>query len=428
MGKTVVIVGAGLTGLAAAHQLLALGWRVVVIEKGKEVGGLASSFQRRAWKWPLEKYYHHWFTNDAAALSLAERLGQRVVTVKPRTEIYHEQKIYPFDSPRSILQFPHFSFGDKVRVGATLLYLKLMKNNTMFESTSALPWIKRWMGYTATRIVWEPLFRGKFGENKQQILLTWFWARIKKRTPKLAYPAGGFATLTTKLVKRIQRMGGEIRTETEIKRILKNDNGWSVTTTKGKVKADVVLVTAPSVVLARLFPQLKKAYRRRIESIKHLSAQVLILVLKRPFMRGTYWLNMTDDQAPFLAVVEHTNFMPKKYYGGEHVVYVGNYLPADHPFLTMNKRQLLQKFDSYLTQINPDYAKSLTETYLFSVPGAQPIVDSSYKNRIPQMRTPLPNVYVTNMDMVYPWDRGTNYAIEDGERVAELITRDFSDK
>ncbi len=34
-----VVVGAGISGLAAAHRLSAAGWRVVVMDEGSEVGG-----------------------------------------------------------------------------------------------------------------------------------------------------------------------------------------------------------------------------------------------------------------------------------------------------------------------------------------------------------------------------------------------------
>ena len=33
----------------------------------------------------------------------------------------------------------------------------------------------------------------------------------------------------------------------------------------------------------------------------------------------------------FLAAVEHTNYMPASDYSGLHVLYLGNYLPMDHP-------------------------------------------------------------------------------------------------
>ncbi|MEK9201040.1 MAG: FAD-dependent oxidoreductase, partial [Patescibacteria group bacterium] len=204
-------------------------------------------------------------------------------------------------------------------------------------------------------------------------------------------------------------------------------NGFVIKTENGtKLKADKILVTAPSLLLARLFPKLPPAYKKRIESIKYLSAQVLIMRLKKKFMDQTYWLSMSDSASPFLAAVEHTNYMDPKHYNGEHIVYVGNYLSANHPYLSMSTKELIEVFEPQLSKINKNYKKHLIDMHLFSVPGAQPIVDKGYAKRIPKMITPIKDVYIANMEMVYPWDRGTNYAIEYGEKVAEIMASDLS--
>ncbi len=39
----------------------------------------------------------------------------------------------------------------------------------------------------------------------------------------------------------------------------------------------------------------------------------------------TYWLNIAHD-APFGALIEHTNFVPKERYGGDHLLYVASYV------------------------------------------------------------------------------------------------------
>ena len=33
----------------------------------------------------------------------------------------------------------------------------------------------------------------------------------------------------------------------------------------------------------------------------------------------------------------------------------------------------------------------------------------------------MPNVFLANIQQVYPWDRGTNYAVELGQKAAKLI-------
>ncbi len=425
--KQVAIIGGGFTGLAAAYRLLQKGYNVTIVEKGSEVGGLASSFKVLKWQWSLEKYYHHWFTNDLAVLNLAQEIGHPVIIKKPNTDLFYQEKIYPFDSPLSILSFPFFSLLDKARLSASLLYLKLSNSYAKFEDTLALRWINTYMGKNVSRIIWEPLFNGKFGEHKEKISLTWFWARIKKRTPKLAYPEGGFGSFTATLLKEIKKIGGIVLVSDGVSKIAKVRNSFIILTEKGaRYKADKILVTTPSFLLPKLFPKLPTSYKKRVKSIKYLSAQVLVLRLRKRLMDKTYWLNMGDQASPFLAVVEHTNYMNPKHYNGEHIVYVGNYLSPDHPYLSMSAKELLKVFDPQLRKINKNYKKYLIDLHLFSVPVAQPIVDLGYAKRIPKMITPIQDVYIANMEMVYPWDRGTNYAIEYGEKVAELMSSDFS--
>lgn len=124
-----------------------------------------------------------------------------------------------------------------------------------------------------------------------------------------------------------------------------------------------------------------------------------------------------------MAVVEHTNFMDKKYYNNEHIVYLGNYLPHDHPYMKMTKHELLKTYTPYLKKINPNFELCILNFELFKVPFAQPIIPLNYSKIIPPFETPLKNVYLANIQQVYPWDRGTNYAVELGEKVAKLITK-----
>ena len=73
----IAIIGGGVAGLTAAYELAGAGGaQVHVFENGPELGGLASGFRgRESWDWPLEKFYHHLFTNDDAIIRLTEQIG-----------------------------------------------------------------------------------------------------------------------------------------------------------------------------------------------------------------------------------------------------------------------------------------------------------------------------------------------------------------
>lgn len=419
MANSVAILGAGFTGLSAAYALLKKGYEVTIFEKDPELGGLAVGFSNPKWSWTLERAYHHWFTNDSSALNLAEQIDQKVIIKRPSTDLFINGKIFPFDSPLSLIKFPHLSIVDKLRIACFLLFLKSVNNYRIFEGQIALDWLKRFMGEKVTRLIWEPLLAGKFGQYKNDIAMTWFWARIKKRTPFLAYPAGGFKAFADRLGDEIRKMGGEILTNAFVSSISPGKN-VQIKFADKTYNFDQAVVTLPSPVFAKI-ANLPQNYAKKISSMAHLHALVLILVLKKPFMKKTYWLNITERGFPFLVLAEHTNFMDPKHFGGQHLLYIGNYLPPDHPYLKMSSRKLIKIFDPYLKKISPNYHLSLVSSYKFIGPFAQPVVTTKYSKSIPRFKTPLKNIYLANLDMVYPWDRGTNYAIEMGEKIADNL-------
>ena len=116
--------------------------------------------------------------------------------------------------------------------------------------------------------------------------------------------------------------------------------------------------------------------------------------------------------------------MDRKYYNNEHLLYVGNYLPQNHPYFQKNEVQLLAEFYPFLKTINPKFDKSwINDAFAFKDFYAQPVIPINYSEMIPSFKTPLPGVFLSNMQQVYPWDRGTNYAIENGEKVAEMVLK-----
>ena len=180
-------------------------------------------------------------------------------------------------------------------------------------------------------------------------------------------------------------------------------------------KFDKVICTLPT-------PLFSKISGLDYPKLQGIGAVNLVLSLKKPFLiDGTYWLNINDSGYPFLAVVEHTNFQDKSNYNNSHLLYVGNYLPASHSYFNFTDKQLLKIFLPYLQKINPKFKLDwVNMSWVWRAPFAQPIISKHYSKLIPPLVTPIPNVYLANIQQVYPWDRGTNYAVELGIKVANL--------
>lgn len=420
------IVGAGFTGLSAAYQLVKQGHEVVVFEKDSQPGGLAIGFKEKHWEWTFEKHYHHWFTNDAFVLNLAKEIGYNVVIKTPKSSFFVDGSSYQFDSPKAILSFPKLPFVDKFRMA--IVFALLFRVNPFWkplERYRISEFVPKLIGNRAYEMLWKPQLVNKMGKHADKISLVWFWARVKKRTTSLAYPEGGFLPFAQAVVDAIEKNGGKVLFNQEVLEIADGKHtSISIKDGTGRKKTetfDRIIFTLPSFLFLKMTPQLPKQYTDSLVRLQGLSATNLLLRLKKPLLKdGTYWLSICEPHAPIMAIVEHTNFMDKKHYANEHLVYLGNYAFTDDK-LDISAEKLLSLYDPFLKKIDQEYKKNLIGYELFKAPFAQPIIPINYSKMIPPMITPLKHVYLANIEQVYPWDRGTNYAVELGEKVARLV-------
>ncbi|PIS15199.1 hypothetical protein COT63_01250 [Candidatus Shapirobacteria bacterium CG09_land_8_20_14_0_10_38_17] len=410
MSNRIAIIGGGITGLTLAYRLSPRN-KVTVFEKEKVLGGLAISFKKENWQWPLENFYHHLFTNDKELLKLLKDLKINYFFSRPKTSIYQKGQIYQFDSAISLLTYPHLNLYQKLRAGTAIAILKTLPNEKLLREKLAVHILPQLMGDKAYQVLWEPLLCGKFGQQMNQISAGWIWARIKKRSQKLGYIKNGYQYLIDRLTAEIKKNKGQIKVNYPIKNLnqLKNFS-------------KIIVTTSPPIFL-KIAPALPQKYKNQLASIKMLAALNLILVTKKPLLTdNTYWLNISDRNFPFVALVQHTNFINPHFYNGNHILYIGGYYPQNHPYLKMNKESLLKKFLPYLKKINHHFQQSAIINYQLSKSlYAQPIVTPHYQKTIPSYQTPIDNVYLVCMEQIYPWDRGINYTIKTVNKLANLF-------
>jgi len=260
--------------------------------------------------------------------------------------------------------------------------------------------------------VWRPLLVAKFGKEVKKVNMAWFWARVFKRTKRLGYFEGGFEKLAEKMAEYVEDHGGEIKLGNSVTKVVQRGDGWRV----GGKQYDQVIMTVPAPLVEKMVGKVV-----RWPKIKYLWGQTLIMEMKESFM-NSYWLNILEMDWPFLVVVEHTKLVDRKHYGNNHVVYVGNYLADGDKRLKMGERELLDLFTPKLKQINAEFDKTkVKRMWKFQSPFAQPVFGINYSKELPNIRTNKKGLWVANMSMVYPWDRGTNYAVELGQKVAKMV-------
>ena len=426
----IAIIGAGFGGMAAAYDLRRAGHDVTILESADYVGGLASGFKEPHWDWSVEKFYHHWFQSDRWMLGLIRELGwqDKVHFPRPYTVLLHNGKWYPFDSIPRALAFPGLGFGmDKVRFGFVGLFLRLTNNWRALERHTADGWMTRWAGRRVYEKMWKPLLVGKFGPYYQDVNMAWMWARLKARSTRLGTFEGGFQNFADLFAQHLREMGADLRLGTGVQSIRRAPAGGralEATDGAGTATYDQVLATTSPALLARLCPELPDSYLKGLLDLRSMGAVVMVLSLKHQLSpQAYYWFNLPKEAGyPFLALVEHTNFIPRGKFGGDHIVYAGDYLEAGHEYFSLSDEQLVERFVPSFRRFNPAFERDwVKKAWVFRTNYAQPVPLVNHSKNIPSIQTPIEGLYFASMSQVYPWDRGTNFAVEIGRRAARMM-------
>jgi protoporphyrinogen oxidase len=197
----------------------------------------------------------------------------------------------------------------------------------------------------------------------------------------------------------------------------------------GAIAADAVLATPALPIIADLVrPHVSLQDAEALLRIRYLGNVCVVLELDRS-LSTTYWLNVNEPSFPFVAVIEHTNFEPASTYSGRHIVYLSRYLPSNDPLLAMTDREILDHTLPHLRRMFPAFAADwILASHVWRADYAQPIVERNYRSLIPAERGPLDRFYVSTMAQIYPEDRGTNYAVREGRRIAAVMATDLGRK
>jgi len=435
----VCIIGGGVGGLAAAYRLCQRGFQVHLLEAGPNLGGLVGTFEIGGGR--IERFYHHIFSTDTTIASLINELGvgDRLVWRESKVGVFYGGRIYKFVTPLDLLRFTPIPLVDRVRLGLVGLYLRRQKDWRRYEGVTASEWIKRHAGRRNYDVVWGPLLRGKFGQRADDVGMAWFWSKIHLRfasrkggplqKEQLGYLLGSFGVLVDVLSERIRELGGLLETNRPVKRVVVEGGRAVALEVAGdkpeRLDCDAVIATVPNQAFLHIVPDLPEEYAAKLQAVQYQWALCLVLALRQS-LSPFYWMNISDRSIPFLALIEHTNFIEPGQYGGQHVAYLSNYLDEASPLLKMDVDELCELFFPHLQRISPAFSPEwVTDRWLFRGPYAQPIIGTQYSRSIPEQRTPITGLYLANMTQIYPEDRGQNYSIRLGEQVAALAAGDL---
>ncbi|WP_251328296.1 NAD(P)/FAD-dependent oxidoreductase [Haloplanus pelagicus] len=397
------VVGGGIAGLAAAYRLQQRGHDVTVLEASDDLGGLAATYSTAGDD--VEQFYHHLSKSEETIVELAEELGlgDRVEWLVGKNAYYVDGVVHPLDTLPQIAAYPHLSLYDTFRLGMLTLEVDVRGGRPRFdtyddlEAFEEVP-IKEFLLEHTTRGVYEnffePLLDAKFGDRKEDVSAAWLLGRIKFRGERdlrrgeiLGYFEGGFAVLIDALVDAV----GRERIETGARAIDLGTADGGVESLTVETDAGVETRGTDGVVVATM-PNVLESLTGYACDIDFQGAVCAVVTMDEP-LTETYWLNVAHD-APFGALIEHTNFVPPERYGGDHLCYVASYVQSrEEDVWRMDDGELKATWLDHVGEMFPAFDRSaVSEFRVARNPRAAPVYERGY------------------LDMVVPYDLGADVA------------------
>lgn len=432
----VVVVGAGFTGLSAAYSLAKQGFRVRVIESEKTPGGLAGTFEFSDGI-VLEKFYHHWFNSDNYVTDLVKELGMEgdIILLPSNTGMYFNGRIWKLSTPLDLLRFSALSIIDRIRLGLLIVQVRRIKDWRKIEHLSIREWLESLCGKNVYKVVWEPLINSKFSVYSEIVNAVWMWKKLvlrgstrnAKGKEELAYFKGGFGRLSEAMVAEIKAKNGDVTFSQNVMNAKVNGDRVEALITDDEIVYGKQFLLTPSfpIIAAILQQTTNPIWISKLRRVRYLGNICLVLRLKNS-LSETYWLNVNDPGFPFVGVIEHTNFDTPDNYKGTHIAYLSRYLAVEDPIWEYSDEQYFQFAMTHLKRMFPKIDTSWVVEYkVWRVEYAQPVTERNYSQYVPSSETPFSNMFISTMAQIYPEDRGTNYAIREGRRAAEEISKNL---
>jgi protoporphyrinogen oxidase len=419
------IIGAGPMGLVCALDLLRKGEAVEIFERDDRIGGMSASFDFDGL--PIERFYHFICKTDAPMFELLRELGieDRLRWTDTKMGVFCDGRLYPWGTPRALLQFDKIGWIDKARYALHVLYTKNISDWRKLDRVGAISWLRRWLGERTYQTLWHRLFHLKFYEWSEQLSAAWLGTRIKRVAlsrrsvfqESLGYLEGGSKTLLERLREEIEARGGKIHLRASAERVLVRDGRVRGLIADGVEHAfDRVISTIPLPLVPRLVPDLPPSARAQIEAIHNLPVVCVVLKLRQRLSEN-FWMNICDATIDIPGVVEYSNLNPD---AGPTIVYAPFYMPKTHPSFARSNAEFIEEVLGYMPRLNPAFKRDwVIATHCHRYDFAQTVCPPGFYDMLPPMRTPIAGLFMADTSYYYPEDRSISESARVGYQLAQ---------
>lgn len=430
MARSVVVLGGGLSGMAAAYTLARAGGRqVTVLERGPELGGLAGTFEHAGHFYPLA--YHHILGRDRTLLYFLDLLGvsRDVQWRRIRMLFHHGGALHELGAPRGFLSFP-MGLWDKACFARLMLRCFRKSDWSDWQDHSAAELIDRWGSPGVRRTMFEPLTRLKFDLPCSEASGAWLGARMHFRegSSPLGYIPGTNWTkvLCEGLSTLLEKEGVSIRVSSPVARL--HVDGSRVTEVElvsgERLAADCVVSTVPPSTYFGLVP---RDASPELGAIRYTAVISMICATTQQIAPEFYWMNLTSLDCSAGGIFKLNSLNPTIGGPGETCLnFVTHLSSRDHEVFQRSDAEILAGYLDDFRRIwhfdlRPSWTR-LTRLAMYS-----PVFVRGYHNP-PVRSTTWTNVYFAGNYRTFPSIASTGTALASGLEAGRALLQDAGDR
>jgi protoporphyrinogen oxidase len=420
----VIILGAGLSGLAAGYFLSKNGIEVLILEKENFLGGLASSFKME-WggkEYWIPKTYHHILTNDKTTIKMIEKLGlkDKLKKKKVKTGFVYKNQVFGFTSPIEILKFP-LPLTDKIKLAKFVLKISVKRDCEDLKNKNAKEWIIEEAGEKNFSIIFEQLIKNKFSQPAEEIPAAWFATRFAAEPSsflkKFGWLSGGLQQFVDGMGNEIEKTG-KILKNVEIEKISKNECRvvYKKDGKRVEEKADAIISTIPPSSFLKLIDKPSEEIKEKFSKIDYLGCICVALGLNYNPTKY-YWLNILDKDFPFVAIFNYTQLFEDLAPKGKSILFLVKYLKKDDDFWRKDEEEIIDIFLKNLERVFPGCKERVEWQKVTKFENAEAIFNLGFEN------PPISDgkIFFAGIYRIFPKIRNMASAIESGIEAVEAL-------
>lgn len=391
MDKVHYILGAGVSGLTLAYELLKRGQEVILIEKSSQVGGLAKTIQWNGVEVDLGPHIYHTPDKDIENYWLKEFKG-----------LFYERehwgknlkdgKLYDYPISKEFIESLPQELSDTI-----LSELNNVNQDDLLNAKNYYEYIQALAGKTLQEMFFIRYPEKLWGMTTDKLDANWAPKRIQIREKATPFYWGqwsavgnnGSGTIIKELENKVLALGGQLYTSETIEKLrLKNSRVTAIETNKQNIilqSSDVLINTTSYTTISKLLGQKT-----------HLRYRGIILVYLElnhvdVFDKGVDFIYIDDPEIYFNRISDQNSFIKFPMKNKTIICCEITYSSGDE-LDNMDSNLLCQIVKKQFLQLGFSSEKNITDTKLFKLPEVYPMFFVGYQSELAKTKAQVDGV------------------------------------